>query len=173
MTKVKKPKIKVVKTKEEPVQKNIVNDEYAIIDYSSFSDQNFLKFIEDVWNNNYHDASNTTFQIKYTFTNLISEVRYHIKEKQTKTQELAKNYGSYDPNTDNWIIPPEVQQEFQNELNTLNDTRIQSESLKMNVSDLKKANIWTSHPFDHLSMALIEMLDDIINYDFFEEELTN
>ena len=169
MVQVKKPKTKVTK-RAKPKQ---AVDNAMVIDYSSFSNSKFVEFIEEVWNEDFHTPNNESFDIKFKLSNILSEIRFHILQKQQLTTNLAQKFGSYDQNADNWIIPPEVQHKFQNELNSLNDTKIQSEHSKINVSDLTKANIWTHHPFSKMSMAMIEMLQDIINYDFFEEETTN
>ena len=171
MVQVKKPRKKITNRKTTP--KQIVEDNLMVIDYSSFSSSKFVEFIEEIWNEQFHDSGNKNFNIKYKFSNLISEIRFHIKQKQELTQNLAQKFGSYDQNSDNWIIPPEVQHKFQNELNTLNNTKIQSENTKMSVSELKEAGMWQHHPFSKISMSIIEMLDDILYYDLFEEETTN
>jgi hypothetical protein len=174
MAQVRKPKTKVVRNKTKVVPEPVMSDDHIIYDYSLISDSSFIKdFVEKSWTESYHNPNNEHFNIKYKLCNVIAELRYHIKQKQEKTQEIARKYGSYDQNTDNWMIPPESQQEFQNELNTLNNIRIQSDNLKINASDLVKASIWDRPPYNSLSLSNIEILSDIINYDFFEEETTN
>tara|TARA_B100000424_G_scaffold24189_1_gene17099 strand:+ start:2833 stop:3366 length:534 start_codon:yes stop_codon:yes gene_type:complete len=165
---IRKPKTKVIKNKiEKP--KPIINDNYVVLDYSSFSNPDFIDFIEQIWTEKVHVSNNENFHLKYRFSSVIAEIRYHINEKQIQTQKIAQKYGSYDQNSDNWIIPPEVQQQFQNELNTLNNERIQSENLKLSIQDLKKVNIWSNNPFNSMSCSLIEQAADFIDYGDIED----
>lgn len=161
---IRKPKTKVIQTNVKPA----VDKNYAIIDYSSLTDPNFIEFVEGLWSTKL-DCNPSTFPVKYKLCTIIAEIRYHIKEKQSQTQSIAQKYGTYDTNTDNWMIKPEVQQQFQNELNTLNDIKIQSESLKIDIKDLQESNMWQQYPFDNMSLSIIDITSDFVNYDGIED----
>ena len=123
---IRKPKTKVIQTNVKPA----VDKNYAIIDYSSLTDPNFIEFVEGLWSTKL-DCNPSTFPVKYKLCTIIAEIRYHIKEKQSQTQSIAQKYGTYDTNTDNWMIKPEVQQQFQNELNTIITYRMKSHWCKI------------------------------------------
>ena len=62
-----------------------------------------------------------------------------------------------------------MREQFQNELNTLDDTNIQSESLKIDCKDLQESNILYIYPMSDMSLLVIDKSSDFINYDNIED----
>ena len=159
-------KVKKTKAKKPTVKKQEVKDkDYVIIDYASYNSEEFLTFIKNLWLNHFELSNNDAFLTKMKLYSIISEIRYHIAEKQRKTSELAQRYGTYDSIADNWVISPESQQKFQKELNTINDIKFISESEKIEVSELKNAFIFQNYPFTNMNLEVLELTLDFINYD--------
>lgn len=156
-TKAKKPTVKK--------QEEVKDKDFVIIDYASYNSEQFLIFIKDLWTHSYELANNDAFLTKMKLYSIISEIRYHIAEKQRKTSELAQRYGTYDSIADNWVISPESQQKFQKELNTINDTKFMSENEKIEVTELKNAFIFQNYPFTQMNLEILELSLDFINYD--------